>query len=202
MHSPERQDLPGDELLRLARRSMEYGLAHGEPLPVVYADLPRVLVDPAATFTTLRLGSELRGCCGTLEPLLPLATDVTRSAFRAAFEDPRFAPVREAELSVIRVEVSVLSPLQPLAVASEDDLLQQLRPGLDGLVIAAEGRRATFLPKVWDLLPEPRRFLAQLKRKCGLPEEYWSEHVELLRYQATTFAEASTAHPPSHCGKS
>jgi AmmeMemoRadiSam system protein A len=200
MHSPDRQELPGDELLRLARGSMEYGLAHGKPLPVVYGDLPQVLIDPAATFTTLRLGGELRGCCGTLEPLLPLATDVTRSAFRAAYEDPRFAPVREAELGVITVEVSVLSPLEPVVAASEEDLLQQLRPGTDGLVIVDSGRRATFLPKVWDMLPDPDRFLAQLKRKCGLPEDYWSESFEFLRYQATTFVEAPSCRDLSHCG--
>ena len=192
MHSPERQELPGDELLRLARGSMEYGLVHGEPLPVVYRELPQVLVDPAATFTTLRLGADLRGCCGTLEPLLPLATDVTRSAFRAAFEDPRFAPVREAELAAINVEVSVLSPLQPMTFVSEADLLEQLRPGTDGLVIVASGQRATFLPKVWDMLPEPDRFLAQLKRKCGLSEDYWSARLEFLRYEAVTFIEAAT----------
>lgn len=189
MHSPDRQDLHGREILRLARRSIEYGLDHGEPLPVQPDALPQALTEPAATFTTLLLGANLRGCCGTLEAAHPLATDVARSAFQAAFRDSRFEPVGQDELDGIRLEVSVLSPLQPISVSDETDLLNRLRPGTDGLVIVEGARRATFLPKVWETLPDPRLFLAQLKAKSGLPRDYWSERLEFLRYSTTTYAE-------------
>ena len=189
--TPDRQDLPGTELLRLARRSIEYGLIHSEPLPVDCDDVPSALTKPAATFTTLRLEGELRGCCGTLEAAHPLATDVARSAFQAAFRDPRFDPVGGDELGAIRLEVAVLSALQPLPATDEADLLNRLTPGIDGLVIVEDGRRATFLPKVWDMLPEPRLFLARLKAKCGLPDDYWSERLEFLRYRTTSYTETA-----------
>lgn len=190
MHSPDRQGLPGAELLRLARSSIEHGLNHGEPLPVHFDELPCVLMEPHATFTTLKLKGELRGCSGTLEARHPLATDVTLSAFQAAFRDPRFSPVAETELDVINLEVSVLSPLESFPVTDEADLLDQLTSGTDGLVIIAGGRRATFLPKVWDMLPDPHQFLAALKAKCGLPDNYWSEQLEFLRYHTTSYAES------------
>jgi uncharacterized protein len=180
---------PGAELLRLARGSIEHGLVHREPLPVHCDELPRALKHPAATFTTLRAGGQLRGCCGTLEAMRPLAEDVTRSAFRAAFRDPRFDPVAERELGAIRLEVSVLSPMESLSVSDEADLLNRLQPGADGLVIFASGRHATFLPAVWEMLPDPRQFLAALKAKCGLAEDYWSERLEFRRYRTTTYEE-------------
>lgn len=180
---------PGVELLRLARGSIEYGFVHEAPLPVDCNELPRVLAEPAATFTTLRFEGQLRGCCGTLQASRPLAADVTHSAFRAAFRDPRFDPVGRRELQAIRLEVSVLSPMESLPVSDEADLLERLTPGVDGLVIIADGRRATFLPKVWEMLPEPRQFVAALKVKCGVAENYWSERLEFQRYRTTSYAE-------------
>lgn len=187
---PDRQELPGNDLLRLARSSIEHGLKHGEPLLVNCDDLHQALTQPAATFTTLRLAGNLRGCCGTLEAALPLATDVARSAFQAAFRDSRFNPVEATELQKLKLEVSVLSSLEPIPVTDEAELLSRLQPGTDGLVIVEGGRRATFLPKVWESLPEPHRFLAQLKAKCGLPRDYWSERLEFLRYDTMTYVEA------------
>ena len=184
-----KQDLHGTELLRLARGSIEHGLVHKAPMPVRLDDLPRALAEPGATFTTLRASGLLRGCCGTLEALQPLAMDVSLSAFQAAFSDPRFDPVRAEELDAIRLEVSVLSPLVPIRCDDETDLLDQLQPGVDGLIIVADGRRATFLPTVWESLSEPRRFLAALKTKCGLEDDYWSPRLEFLRYRTTSFAE-------------
>lgn len=186
---PDRQQLPGEDLLSIARSSIEYGLDHGEPLPVHCDELARTLAEPAATFTTLRLAGELRGCCGSLEATRPLATDLAGSAFAAAFRDSRFDPVRRDELGAIRVEVAVLSPLEPVPAVDEEDLLSRLTPGTDGLVIVEGLRRATFLPKVWDNLADPRQFLSQLKAKCGLPTDYWSERLEFLRYQATSYTE-------------
>jgi len=178
------------ELLHLARGSIEHGLVHGEPLPINVEELPRALSEPAATFTTLHIEAELRGCRGSLEAVLPLARDVARSAFQAAFEDPRFEPVGADEVDALSLEVSVLSPLEPMSVADEADLLEQLTPGRDGLVIFADGRRATFLPSVWRTLPDPLRFLAALKAKCGLSEDYWSEQLEFQRYRITSYAES------------
>ena len=185
-------DTEGAGVLRLARRSIKHGLVYLEPLPVSGEELRRALAVPAATFTTLFLESRLRGCCGTLEAVRPLAADVAYSAFRAAFRDPRFERVREHELDSIRLEVSVLSPLEPISVAGEADLLDRLQPGIDGLVIVAEGCQATFLPKVWETLPQPQQFLAALKSKCGLAENYWSDRLEFRRYRTTCYAEPVT----------
>ena len=184
-------DLPAVEIFRIARNSIEHGLVHQAPLPVRCDGLPSALTERAATFTTLRIDGELRGCCGTLEAKYPLAEDVSLSAFQAAFCDARFDPVGKHELAVIRLEVSVLSPLESLLVADEADLLDQLKPGRDGLVIIADGRRATFLPKVWEMIPDPRRFLAALKAKCGLAADFWSEQLEFRRYQTACYAEPS-----------
>jgi AmmeMemoRadiSam system protein A len=185
-------DTAGADLLRLARSSIEHGLIHRAPLPVSDDELPRTLAEPTATFTTLRLHGQLRGCCGTLEAVRPLAADVVYSAFRAAFRDPRFDPVGRHELGSIRLEVSVLTPLEAMPVASESDLLDRLTPGVDGLVIIADGRQATFLPKVWEMLPDPQRFLAALKVKCGLADSYWSDRLEFRRYRTTSYAESNT----------
>ena len=183
-------DNAGTALLRLARGSIEHGLIHREPLPVNCDNLPRALRDPGATFTTLHIEGQLRGCCGTLEAVRPLAADVAHSAFRAAFRDPRFDPVAKHELDDVTLEVSVLSPPESLPVSDEADLLEKLSPGIDGLIIVAEGRRATFLPKVWEMLPDPRRFVVALKAKCGLAENYWSERLEFQRYRTTSYAES------------
>mgnify|MGYP001811808058 FL=1 len=189
MRLAKQQELPGVELLRLARGSIEHGLIHSEPLPVRPDSLPPAFAETRATFTTLRRNGELRGCCGTLEASRPICADVAHSAFQAAFRDPRFGPVVHGELEDIRLEVAVLSPLEPVAVASEADLLGQLQPGTDGLVILAGGRRATFLPKVWESLPDPGEFLAALRVKCGLQGDYWSEELQFERYRTVSYAE-------------
>ncbi len=189
MRSPDPNDRHGPKLLKLARRSIEHGLVHNKPLPVEHEALPQALTERRATFTTLRLEGDLRGCRGTLVAERPLAEDVSLSAFQAAFEDPRFEPLRKFELDVVRLEVAVLTPMQPFPVADEDDLLAQLEPGVDGLVLIAGLRRATFLPKVWDQLPEPKAFLGALKLKAGLSRDYWSNDITLQRYRTTAYAE-------------
>lgn len=189
MRSPDIRQLPASELLRLARGSIEHGSLHGVPLPVDLDALPAAFAAPAATFTTLRLDEKLRGCCGTLEAVRPLGKDVAHSAFQAAYRDTRFEPVRHGEIERIHLEVSVLSPPEVMTVESESDLLERLVPGEDGLIIVEGLTRATFLPKVWETLPDPSQFLAQLKLKCGLPRNYWSDRLEFLRYHTTTYAE-------------
>lgn len=145
-------------------------------------DYPEPLREIRSTFVTLHLDGELRGCIGSLEADLPLVLDVARSAFRAAFEDPRFSPVTTEEGERLEIQISVLSPAEPMRLASEADLYAQLRPGIDGLVLAEGDRRATFLPAVWDSLPEPTDFVTRLKEKAGLAAGHWSSRMQVSRY--------------------
>jgi hypothetical protein len=177
MNSPERR-----ALLDVARDSIQAGLASGRPLAPDPAAYPEPLRALRTSFVTLHRHAALRGCIGGLEPLRPLVADVAEHAFAAAFRDPRFPPLAEGELEGLEVQVSILSPLEPLAFASEPALLAQLRPGTDGLVIEVAGRRATFLPAVWSGLPEPREFLRELKRKAGLDPDFWSPALRARRY--------------------
>lgn len=166
----------------LARASIEHGLERHVPLPVAVEDLLPAHAAPGASFVTLTRSGALRGCVGSLEAHRPLARDVAHNAFAAAFHDLRFAPLVRDELAELEVRVSVLGPLERLAPTSEAELLAALRPGVDGLVLAEGARRATFLPAVWDQLPEPRRFLEALRCKAGLPPDYWSGTLEVHRY--------------------
>jgi AmmeMemoRadiSam system protein A len=175
----------GPVLLAIARSAIagELGLPDGEPMRHA------ALWHPAATFVTLQQRGELRGCVGTLEALRPLGVDVRENALAAAFCDPRFAPLAAAEFEQITVEVSLLSDGEPLDVAGEEDLVARLRVGRDGLTIRYGRHRATFLPQVWEALAEPRQFLRALKRKAGLPPEFWSPEVRVSRYQVTKWTE-------------
>lgn len=171
-------DAEGRALLALARGSIEHGLAHGRPLRPDLARLPAIHRAPAAVFVTLQRAGMLRGCIGSLEPSAPLAVAVTDAAFKAAFRDPRFPPLVSAEFREVSVSISILGPKEPLSFATEPDLAGQLRPGIDGLVIARGERSATFLPAVWESLPTAEAFLAELKRKAGLsvtevPAQAW-----------------------------
>jgi AmmeMemoRadiSam system protein A len=141
-----------------------------------------------ASFVTLMAGGHLRGCIGSLEAYRPLHDDVPANALAAAFHDPRFAPLGSDELDAIRIEVSVLSTPVPMAFASEADALRKLRPGIDGVILEARDRRATFLPQVWADLPDPAIFIRHLKRKAGLWAEYWQD-IRLWRYTVTAFRE-------------
>jgi AmmeMemoRadiSam system protein B/AmmeMemoRadiSam system protein A len=148
---------------------------------------------PGATFVTLRSLGDLRGCIGSLQARRALGADVRANAVAAAFDDPRFAPLRAPEYGEIDVEVSVLSTASPLPVANEYDLHAQLRAGIDGLILELGGRRSTFLPQVWDLLPSARDFVDELKRKAGLRREFWSEELRFSRYTVERFTEAEVA---------
>lgn len=148
-----------------------------------------LLQQRGATFVTLTQHGELRGCIGTLEARRTLAEDVHANALAAAFRDPRFTVLSKHELARIRVEVSLLSTPQRIVFLSEEDLLGQLRPGVDGLILECCGRRGTFLPQVWDSLPSPRRFLAHLKEKAGYPQDFWSPEVQIYRYEVDKWKE-------------
>jgi AmmeMemoRadiSam system protein A len=176
----------GRALLGIARGAI------GTQLGVSAPATPRheALAQPAATFVTLRRDASLRGCIGSLEARRPLGIDVRENALAAAFRDPRFPPLAVAEFEATSVEVSLLSPSEPLDVRDEEDLIVRLRPGVDGVILALGERRATFLPQVWETLGEPRQFLAALKRKAGLPEGFWSERMRFARYRVTKWAES------------
>ena len=169
-------------LVALARASIEHGLAQGRPLAVEPAAYEPELRRRGASFVTLERGGALRGCIGSLEAQRPVAVDVAENAFAAAFRDARFAPLGAEELAGLRVRVTLLSPLERLAVASEAELLAALRPGIDGLVLRVGTERATFLPAVWNDLPEPRAFLRALLRKAELPADSWPRDAEVWRY--------------------
>lgn len=174
-------------LLRVARESIAHGLRHGRPLLTDADYYPPALRVPRASFVTLEIDGELRGCIGTLEAHRPLLEDVAANAFNAAFRDPRFPPLHTEELPRLDIHISVLSAPEPLEFDNEGDLIAQLRPGADGLILSAPGHRGTFLPSVWDALPRPEEFLRQLKRKAGLPADYWSADIAVERYTAETF---------------
>jgi uncharacterized protein len=158
--------------------------------------LPIELRELRASFVTLTLGGELRGCCGTLEALRPLATDVWHNARASAFGDPRFPPLEAWEWRGVDLEVSVLSPLERVTVRSEAELLAGLVPGEDGLVVAWHGSRATFLPKVWEQLRNPVDFLRHLKHKAGWSADFWAEDVEVWRYVTESVAAPGTNRRP------
>lgn len=150
------------------------------------------LAEPGAAFVTLTQGDRLRGCIGSLEAWRPLEEDVRANARAAAFRDPRFPPLGRQELAATRVEVSLLTPAEAMEFADEADVLRRLRPNMDGVILEYAGRRGTFLPQVWESLPQPRDFLAHLKQKAGFPADFWSPDVKLYRYEVQKWKEATT----------
>ncbi len=177
------------QLLGIARRSIESGLAGGSSLQPGNENLAGSLSIRLGAFVTLTRYEVLRGCIGSLESTDPLAQAVANSAFKAAFSDPRFAPLEAAEIEDTRIKISVLSELEPLAAVSRADLLDRLRPGEDGLLLQDRGHRATFLPGVWDKISDPGEFLGQLLVKAGLEGDYWSESISFKRYRALSFGD-------------
>jgi AmmeMemoRadiSam system protein A len=176
-------------LLATARESIAHGLRTGRPLPVEVERYDPKLRVERATFVTLNKSGELRGCIGHLEAIQPLIADVAENAFNAAFRDPRFQPVSATEFDDLEIHISVLSPPEPLIFTSEADLLNQIHPGIDGLILEEGIYRGTFLPSVWEQLPDPVQFLAHLKLKAGLPPNYWSDTLKVYRYTTESFSE-------------
>ncbi|MDZ4183600.1 MAG: AmmeMemoRadiSam system protein A [Desulfuromonadales bacterium] len=170
-------------LLDLARASIRHGVQTGHPLEVVQEELAAELVVPRASFVTLEKNARLRGCIGSLEAWRPLAVDVAENAFAAAFRDPRFPPVHSDEVEELEIHLSLLTVPVAMTFSSEADLLTQLRPGVDGLILSQGHCRGTFLPSVWAELPTPQLFLTHLKRKAGLAADYWSPGVRIWRYE-------------------
>jgi len=185
------------QLLRTAATAIECGLGLVAAAPPDTAGLPEDLRQSRASFVTLTIEGDLRGCRGTLDPARPLALDVWRNAQATAFRDPRFAPLTRQEWLRVDLEISVLSLREPMLVRSEDELLRRLVPGRDGLVLAWRGASATFLPKVWDQLREPREFVRHLKLKAGWGAAFWSEEIEAWRYETELISEGRPAERPS-----
>ena len=168
----------------------QYGVK-GEPLPPLDASVltPR-LREKGASFVTLTENGQLRGCIGALEPYQSLAEDVRQHALSAALEDPRFPPVNEREVDTINIEVSRLTRPVPLQYKDADDLLSRLRPHVDGVILRDAFRRATFLPQVWEKIPDPAEFLDNLCYKMGANPDLWrKKHLEVLIYQVDEFHE-------------
>jgi hypothetical protein len=176
----------GLSLVRVARSAI--GMRFG--LPTDRHPEHRALDGFGATFVTLTQAGEVRGCIGTLQAVRPLRIDVHENAIGAAFRDPRFLPLAREEFDITAIEVSLLSASEPLEFTGEDDLLAQLRPDIDGVTIEYGHNRATFLPQVWQVLSEPQRFMAELKRKAGLPTDFWDARMNVSRYQVTKWKES------------
>lgn len=178
-------------LLAVAESSISYSLHHTPSGhyedtidPRDYSD---ILNQKRATFVTLEISNNLRGCIGTLEAIRPLVIDVAHNAREAAFHDPRFPPLTEKELEQLDIHLSILGQAEPMQFKNEADLLSQLRPGVDGLILSEGMRRATFLPTVWDTLNDPEIFFQHLKQKAGLPTNYWSDTLKIFRYDTESF---------------
>jgi len=194
-HSPFIDIGPADRrrLLDIARESIAIGCHSGRPMRLSFDELVGVLGDQLASFVTLRQSTELRGCMGTLAAVRPLAEDVAETAFNAAFRDPRFVRVTPGELDRTMIEISVLTPMTRLEIQSERELFDLLTPLEDGLLIESAGHRATFLPKVWESLPDPADFLRALKQKAGLAPDHAVETLSLHRYTTVSFSEDTCA---------
>jgi AmmeMemoRadiSam system protein A len=172
----------GATLIALARAAID----HDRDLPGATAH--PWLRAPGASFVTLRIDAELRGCIGSVQARRALGEDVVHNARAAAYRDPRFPPVAPDERALLRVEVSVLSEREPMTVASEAEALAMLRPGVDGVYLEFHELASTFLPQVWEGLPHPEQFLDELRRKAGLPPRFWHPDVRLSRYTVEKFA--------------
>ncbi len=181
----------GRTLLEIARGSIANGLGLSS-VPVKRNHLPWLL-QPGASFVTLTKDGVLRGCIGSLSAIRPLGQDVASNARAAAFEDPRFAKLTREEWPRCALEVSLLSAPKTIRFADEADLLAQLRSGEDGLILECDGRRATFLPQVWEGLPDKRRFLAELLKKAELPADTRLARCKVSRYRVKKFADAKSS---------
>ncbi|MFQ5993751.1 MAG: AmmeMemoRadiSam system protein A [Acidiferrobacterales bacterium] len=170
-----------ETLLTLATASIEKGLI-GERLRIDSSEYSLQLREPGASFVTIKVALELRGCIGSLDRKRVLAEDVVCNAYSAAFSDPRFSPLTATEFNQLNVHISVLGRPEPIVFTSEGDLVRQLRPGIDGVILEQGTYRATYLPSVWESLPDPHEFLCQLKGKAGLASDSWSDEIKVQRY--------------------
>jgi AmmeMemoRadiSam system protein A len=170
------------QMLSTARESILHGLHYGSRRLPDHESIDPSLLKTAASFVTLKIDGQLRGCIGSLSATEALIDDIAYNAHSAAFKDARFTPLPETEIHKLIIHIAVLSRCEPIDFHSEDNLLQQLRPSIDGLVLSDGHHRATFLPSVWEQLEKPKEFLGQLKLKAGLSKDYWSHTIAIERY--------------------
>lgn len=179
-------------LLGIARQAIDEAVCGRKVRKLDLTVLPTRLQQTEATFVTLTRRGLLRGCMGALEARVPLARDVQNHAVAAALEDPRFPQVQPAELAEIHIEISRLTAPEPLAYDSPDQLLRLLKPGVDGVILKSGHRRATFLPQVWEKIPQPEEFLEHLCLKLGTTADFWRlNNPEVYTYQVEEFQEQS-----------
>ena len=181
-----RDDDLGRQLIAVARHAIAEELRTALTAPITDGALRA----PGATFVTLFCSGELRGCIGSLKATRPVGIDVRENALAAAFRDPRFAPLTAIEFDTTSIEISLLSRAESVCFGAEAELWSRLRPGVDGVTLELGDHRATFLPQVWDSLPEPREFLAALKDKARLPVDFWSPRLNVSLYQVTKWKES------------
>lgn len=189
----------GQELIAVARRGLELYVRDRIIYKPDLAELPTAVAQPGCSFVTLTDNGRLRGCIGSTHPRWSLAEDVARHAGAAA-RDPRFASVKPAELGDIRLEVTILTPSEPLAYANYDDLCRSLRPDIDGVILSWQARRGVLLPQVWQRIPQPAHFLAVLARKAGIPEVELTAvppTITVHTFQVQHFAEPGYREPGS-----
>ena len=173
--------------LNVASQSIKHGLEEGKALQVSTFDYSADLQQHLASFVTLHKNAELRGCIGSLEAHQPLINDIAEHAYAAAFQDPRFPQLQNNEFEQLEIEISVLSKPELMTFESEEDLLQQIRPEIDGLIIEHGYHRGTFLPSVWEQLSDKKEFLNHLKMKAGLSIDWWDSAVKISRYETFSF---------------
>ena len=174
-------------MLSLARRSIEHGLETGKPMIVNVEQLDPALRQNGACFVTLNRNGNLRGCIGSLQATERLAINIAGNAWRAAFEDPRFRVLQPEEINDLQLSLSLLSPPVLMPVTSEQDLIDRLKPGEDGVILGLGRQRGTFLPSVWESLPDPEQFVTALKRKAGFNADFWHDDIEVSRYSTFSF---------------
>jgi uncharacterized protein len=181
-------DYQQQTLLQIAKNSIQNGLKFQAPLPVQIEEYSGILIQQRACFVTLNKQQQLRGCIGSLQAYRPLVIDISNNAYAAAFSDPRFPALQQVEFKQLEFHISILEPAEPMSFTSEEDLLSQIRPNIDGLILSDQGKKGTFLPSVWQSLTTTKDFWQQLKRKAGLPINHWSDTLMVERYSTESFS--------------
>jgi AmmeMemoRadiSam system protein A len=173
-------------LLKIAKSAIEHHLSGENNFSIPSPNDP-MLKEPGAVFITLTKSGQLRGCIGSLTPYRSLVSDVASNAVASAFSDPRFPPLNSDEIEQLTISISVLTPSIPIDFTDENDLISKIEPGIDGLILQDGNNRGTFLPSVWEQLPDVQVFWAHLKRKAGLPINHWSDTLKVSRYRTEYF---------------
>ena len=174
-------------LKELARQSIDYGVQYHKEIQLQTNHFENELLIERATFVTLEMAGDLRGCIGELVATQPLALSVASNAYKAAFCDPRFMPVQKNEVDLLDIKISILSQPTEINFSSEEDLLQKLQVNIDGLILKSGFHTGTFLPSVWEELHTPQEFFEHLKLKAGLPAGYWDHNIKVFRYTTECF---------------